>query len=128
MSNILVKAALAIVVGFSSFAATMPVASAAGIEASIETVGYRNGFQGDHERGRDRDGYRQRDRDRHHGNAGRRGHCSPWQAVEKAREHGLRRARVAHVTPRKVVVDGVRFHRQVSIAFANARHCPVLWR
>lgn len=122
MTRFLTKTILAAVLGFGAIAASVPAASAASLGATVETVGYRNGFHARHERGWDRG------RDRHHGRWDRRGRCAPWLAVEKARGYGLRHARIAHVTPRQVVVEGVRFHRHGRVAFANARNCPVLFR
>jgi hypothetical protein len=58
----------------------------------------------------------------------RRGQCHPAQAVEKARWNGLRRAFVADVSPRRVVVAGVRHGDRDRIVFANVRGCPVIRR
>lgn len=119
MIDLLKKTVLAAVLGLAAFAVTVPAASAASPDAAVETVGYRSGFHGHHERWeRDR-----RPHDRH-----ARGRCSPRLAVAKARDYGLRRAHVAHVSRRHVVVEGVRFGHHGRIAFANQRHCPVLWR
>ena len=106
--------ALLVVAGLT---ATAPAASAGGLDIRIETVDHRDGYYG-------------RGPDRHHGWGGRRnrGHCAPWLAVEKARDHGVRRARVADVTRRRVVVEGWRHHRYTRIAFANVARCPTLWR
>ena len=60
-------------------------------------------------------------RDRPH-----RGECRPHHAVEKARWNGLRRAFVADVTPRRVVVAGVRHGGRDRMVFANVRGCPVI--
>uniref|UniRef100_A0A7C1T0T2 Antifreeze protein n=1 Tax=Agrobacterium albertimagni TaxID=147266 RepID=A0A7C1T0T2_9HYPH len=56
----------------------------------------------------------------------RGGECRPHQAVEKARWNGLRRAFVADVTPRRVVVAGVRHGGRDRMVFANVRGCPVI--
>lgn len=118
MTRLLAKTVLAAVLGLSALAVSVPAASAAPVEILVETVGYRHGFHDRHH------GW---EHGRHHGRE-MRGHCSPRLAVEKARGYGLRHARIASVTPRHVVVEGVRFYRHGRIAFANVRHCPVLWR
>ena len=56
----------------------------------------------------------------------RRGECRPHQAVEKARWNGLRRAFVADVTPRRVVVAGVRHGGRDRMVFANVCRCAVI--
>ena len=121
------KTILAAVLGLGALTASVPAASAAGIEMSVETVGYRSGFLEvrDHDRGRDR---WDRRHDRRHGDWGRRGRCSPNLAVAKARDFGMRRARIADVSPRRVVVEGFRRGGYSRIIFANDRHCPVLGR
>ncbi|ANH04764.1 MULTISPECIES: hypothetical protein [Shinella] len=127
MTRFLKKSLLAAVLGLGALTATMPAASAANIELSIEQAGYRNGFF----EIRDHDGRRDRwDRrhDRRQGNWGGRGRCDPRLAMVKAHDFGLRRARIADVTPRKVVVEGFRYQGYGRIVFANDRHCPVLWR
>lgn len=127
MTRFLTKSLLAVVLGLGALTASMPAASAADITLSIEKVGYRNGFYAVH----DRDGRGDRwDRrhDRRAGAWGRGGRCDLRFAVAKARDHGLRRARVADVTGRKVVVEGFRRDGYGRIVFANDRHCPILWR
>lgn len=127
MRNFLKKSLLAAVLGLGALTASVPAASAANIELSIEQVGYRNGFYQVHDQ--DRRGQRwDRRHDRRYGERARRGRCDLGFAVAKARDQGLRRARVADVTPRKVVVDGFRRGGYSRIVFANDRHCPVLWR
>ncbi|MCR6500156.1 hypothetical protein MUO32_13995 [Shinella sp. CPCC 101442] len=139
MTNFLKKTVLAALLGLGALTAVAPAASAGDISLSIEQVGYRNGFFEVHDYGRDRDRDRwdrrsdRRDRwdrrhERRHGDWGRRGRCSPDFAVAKARDLGLRRARLADVTPRKVVVEGFRHGGYSRVVFANDRHCPVLWR
>ena len=128
MTSFLKNTLLAAVLGLGALTAFAPAASAANIELSVEQVGYRNGFLEvrDHDRGRDR---WDRRHDRRHGNwGGGRGRCDIGLAVAKARDFGLRRARVADVTPRKVVVEGFRYQGYSRMVFANDRHCPVLWR
>jgi len=55
-----------------------------------------------------------------------RGDCRPNQAVEKAQWSGLRRARIMDITPRRVVVEGVRRGDFDRMVFANVRGCPVI--
>ena len=128
MMHFLKNTLLAAVLGLGALTAVAPAASAAGLDVTVETVGYRNGFLEirDHDRGRDR---WDRRHDRRHGDwGGRRGRCAPGLAVAKARDFGLRRARIADVTPRRVVVEGFRYQHYGRMVFANDRHCPVLSR
>lgn len=126
MISFLKNTLLAAVLGLGALTAVAPAASAADIDVRIETVGYRNGFFEirDHDRGRER---WERRHDRRQ-DWGRRGRCSPDFAVAKARDFGLRRARIADISSRKVVVEGFRRGGYSRIVFANDRHCPVLWR
>lgn len=55
----------------------------------------------------------------------RRGVCSPRMATGKAFGMGLNRVRVVAVTPRRVVVEGRRHGRFITVAFVNVRGCPV---
>ena len=135
MTSILKKTILAAVLGLSALTAAVPAASAASLSVTIDNVGYRNGFlqvqdyDGGWDRGRrghDRDRWDDR-RDRRHGDWGRRGRCSPDLAVAKARDFGMRRARVVDVSPRRVVVEGFRHGDYRRIVFINDRGCPI-WR
>lgn len=54
--------------------------------------------------------------------------CSVRLAEDKARNMGIRRARVVDVSPRRVVVAGVSRHGRDQVVFANARGCPVIRR
>lgn len=147
MTHFLKQTMLAALLGLGALTAVAPAASATDINLSIEQAGYRNGFLEIQEYGRDsdrwgrredrrgrwdrwerRDRWDRRDDRRHSGDWGRRGRCSPDFAVAKARDLGLRRARLADVTPRKVVVEGFRHGGYSRVVFANDRHCPVLWR
>ena len=135
MTNFFKKTMIAAVLGLGALTAVAPAVSAADINLSIEQVGYRNGFfevhdyRRDNDRGRwDRNRWDRRHDRRHGGDWGRRDRCSPNFAVEKARDLGMRRARVVDVTPRKVVVEGFRHGGYSRIVFANDRRCPVLWR
>ncbi|MFD1329623.1 hypothetical protein [Mycoplana ramosa] len=116
MSRIVGKTLAAVLLAIAGLTAAAPAASAGGLDIRIETVGYRDGYYG-------------RGPDRHHRWDDRRdrGRCSPWLAVEKARDRGIRRARVADVSHRRIVVEGWRHHRYTRVAFANVPRCPTLW-
>src|SRR5262245_12226792 len=66
---------------------------------------------------------RDRERDREYG---RRGGCSPSQALAAARDEGFRRPEVVRVTDRSVVVQGMTRSGPDRITFANRRGCPEL--
>ena len=139
MTTILKKTVLAAVLGLGALTAAVPAASAASLSVTIDNVGYRNGFlqvqdyDGEWDGrdggwdGRDRERWDRR-HDRRHGDWGRRGRCSPDLAVDKARDFGLRRARIVDVSRSKVVVEGFRRGEYRRIVFANDRGCPALWR
>ncbi|NVP57886.1 hypothetical protein [Mycoplana rhizolycopersici] len=122
MSDFLKKSIAAIALTIAGLTSLAPTASASGLDARIETVGYRDGYYGRsperHDRWADRRGDDRR----------ARGRCAPWLAVEKARDYGVRGPRIADVSHRRVVVEGWRHHRYTQIAFANVARCPTLWR
>ncbi|KQY36053.1 MULTISPECIES: hypothetical protein [Rhizobium/Agrobacterium group] len=130
MKQIFAKLALAGMIGLTGLGATLTPAAADTI-----TLGLSSGGIVDVQyRDRDRDRYgdeRDWDRDRRHrpgwGHE-RRGRCDPWLAQEKARDFGMRRARVVDVSPRRVVVEGMRRGNYRTLVFANARGCPVIGR
>lgn len=137
MTTIFKKTLLAAVLGLGALTASVPAASAAGLSVTVEPAGYRNGFLQvqDYDGGWDREDYRRdrgdrwdRDRrpDRRHGDWGRRGRCSPELAIAKARDFGLRRARIVDMSPRRVVVEGFRRGDYRRIIFANERGCPAM--
>lgn len=133
MTRIVKKTILAAVLGLCALTASVPAASAAGLSVTIDTVGYRNGFLQVQDGGWDRD-RRDRDRDRwddrrdrRHGERGGRGRCSPELAIDKARDFGMRRARIADMSPRRVVVEGFRRGDYSRMVFVNERGCPI-WR
>jgi hypothetical protein len=116
MSNLLGKSLAAALFAIAGLTAAAPAASAGDFEIHIGTVDHRDGYYG-------------RGPGRHHwGDRRHRGRCAPWLAVEKARDRGIRRARVAGVTNRRVVVEGWKHHRYTRIAFANVERCPTIWR
>ena len=52
--------------------------------------------------------------------------CSPDRALEKARDMGIRRARIDYVGQRRIGVVGRQHGDWVSVTFARARGCPVI--
>lgn len=136
MRQIFTRLALAGFIGLTGLGATVAPAAADTLTFGIHSGGVVDVHY------RDRDGYgderdweRDWDRDRRHrpgwghgwGHE-RRGRCAPWLAVDKARYFGLRRAYVADVSWRRVVVEGRRHGDYRRIVFANARGCPVIGR
>lgn len=114
MKKLLVNAAVAAVMGLTGLVST----------ASAQSLTFEFGPGG---------GVQYRDYDRHDGwrdrpRYERRGRCAPWIAVDKARDRGLRRAHVADVTGRRVVVEGRRHGYRQAIVFANVRGCPIIGR
>jgi len=131
MTTLFKKTILAAVLGLGALTAGVPAASAAGLNVTVDTVGYRNGFlqvQGwDRGDDRDRDGDRwdRRPDRRHGGDWGRGGRCSPDLAIAKARDFGMRRARIADISPRRVIVEGFRHGDYRRMIFINDRGCPI---
>lgn len=115
----------ALVVATAGMAASAPAATAGGIgfEFSIGGPGAAVIIRDQDRRG-GRDHDFRGDRDGYYG--GRRDVCRPHLAVEKARHMGVRRAEVVRANHRRVVVEGLRHHRPVRVAFANERNCPVI--
>ncbi|MCA1439691.1 hypothetical protein I6F07_05520 [Ensifer sp. IC4062] len=128
MRKFLVNAAVAAVIGLTGLASAATTASA---ESLIFEFGSPRGVDVQY-RDYDRDYYRDYDRDwrrdRPRWDGERRGRCDRWLAVEKARDLGLRRAHVANVARRKVIVEGRRHGYRQTIIFANVRGCPVIGR
>jgi hypothetical protein len=54
--------------------------------------------------------------------------CSPVLAVQKARSGGMRYARIANITARRVIVEGRNRHGPERIVFANLPGCPLFHR
>jgi len=139
MRQIITKLALAGFIGLTGLGATVAPAVAETLTFGIHSGGVVDVQYRDRDGYRyERDGYgdeRDRGRDRRHRpdrgdgwGRERRGRCAPWLAVDKARDYGLRRAYVADVSWRRVVVEGRRHGDYRRIVFANARGCPVIGR
>lgn len=54
-----------------------------------------------------------------------RNYCRPGRALNKARDRGLRRARIVRVNPRGVIVRGRKWGERVTMGFRNNRQCSV---
>lgn len=68
-----------------------------------------------------------RDRDRrYYEDRYERPGCSQRQALRLASRLGLRDAEIQSVTRRRIIIDGERRGRFVTVAFANQRGCPRL--
>ncbi|MDK1490160.1 hypothetical protein QN219_08815 [Sinorhizobium sp. 7-81] len=124
MKKFLVKAAVAAVIGLTGLVGTATTASA---DSLVFQFGSPRGVDVQY-RDYDRDYDRDWRRDRPRWGGERRGRCDRWLAVEKARDLGLRRAHVANVARRKVIVEGRRHGYREAIIFANVRGCPVIGR
>jgi len=108
------KALIAALVGVSGLAAVP--ASAQGLTLEFGNRGdSRFGItSGEH-------GYYPRER-----RYGLRSGCSPDRALDKADRMGLDDARIARVTPRRIVVFGYEDGDQSRISFGRSPGCPVL--
>lgn len=100
MTNLFAKAGIAALIALGAMSATTVTASANDFHPGIQQARYDP-------RGR---------------------MCSPRLAVEKARDMGLRRARIDNVTPRRVVVEGFGRRGPDRVVFANAPGCPLIRR
>jgi hypothetical protein len=72
---------------------------------------------GVYDRNREREDYDRREP--------RRG-CNPDEALEAARDEGLRRVQIVRVSPRSIVVQGDSRRGPERMTFANRRGCPEL--
>ncbi|WP_275783757.1 hypothetical protein [Pararhizobium gei] len=128
MRQIFAKLALAGLISLTAFGATVAPAAADTIRFGLYSDGVLDVQYRDRDRHRDERDWN-RDRDQRPGwGHGRRGRCAPGLAEDKARDYGLRRARVVDVSPRRVVVEGRRHGDYRNIVFANVRGCPVIGR
>ncbi|MGV8939493.1 MAG: hypothetical protein ACOH2J_20430 [Allorhizobium sp.] len=124
MTSIIAKAGIAVLIALGALSSTVSTASAAGRDFGFGIYVAGPG----HDRGPGADRGRHHRDDRRHGWDRPRFGCSPGQAVEKARWSGMRRARVDNVSPRRVVVAGVRHGNFDRMVFANERGCPLIRR
>jgi hypothetical protein len=63
----------------------------------------------------------------HYPGHGRRGICEPHEAVERARDFGLRRIGIERVTRHEIVVSGRHYgHRALLVFDRFSRHCRVI--
>jgi hypothetical protein len=130
MKKFLINTAVAAVVGLTGLTGAASVASA---DSLVFEVGPRGGVDVQYrDRDRDRWGderdWRRDRRDRGERWGGRRGRCVPGLAIDKARDRGLRRAHIADISRRQVVVEGRRHGYRQAIIFANVRGCPIIGR
>lgn len=102
----------------SSAALTHLPASAQDLELRVGPGGV-DVYNRDHDR--DRGGRYDYDRSRER--VSRQG-CDPDDALDSARDAGLRRAHIVRVTSRNIVVDGYTRGGPDRIVFANVRGCP----
>jgi hypothetical protein len=116
MMNLVKKTVVAGLIGLSALAVLPATASADGFSFEF---GVGNGGPRMHHWGPGPDGP---------GFGRPRRGCDEWQAVETARDYGLRHARVVRADPRKVVVEGRGRGGWGRIVFANVRGCPVIAR
>lgn len=117
-------AVLSALIGLGAIAS---IPSAAQAQSGGLYLGFGDGGRvGFHFNDRDRRDFRGPDRHqppRHHA----RGHCSPREAVRKARRMGFRDVSVVRESRRVVEVEGRRHGRRVhTVAFANVNGCPTL--
>lgn len=130
MISILRKAGIAALVSLMAVTGVAPTASAESLGFGVyiggggTSIEFRDGPR-HWDRGRDHDRGWDRGRDRHEDHRAR-GECRPHHAIEKARWSGLRRARVHDVTPRRVVIAGMRHGDFDRMVFANVRGCPII--
>ncbi|MGO6814041.1 hypothetical protein [Rhizobium leguminosarum] len=101
MTHFLTKASLAALLALCTIPATVSTAAAAGPQTSfVVEAQYHRPIRG----------------------------CSPMHAVRKARDFGLRDARITRMSPRVVVVAGRERRGWDRITFANVRGCPLIRR
>ena len=121
MRKIISTVTLAAALAVSPVLATMPAAHAQGFNIEVGPNGVRAvpppPAYGYDQPGPPR-GYGERDYNR--------GGCSERQALNAAREEGLRRASIINVTRRSITVEGYNRGGPERIRFANAPGCPTI--
>jgi hypothetical protein len=118
MFRIIRTAALAAVLGIGAMAATPSAAEAS-------TASFSFGFGSGSGAFSVQIGPGHRDHGRYH----HRRYCSDRQALSKARDMGLRNARVARASHRNVEIRGwSRWRGHQAIVFSRAPHCPIVAR
>lgn len=127
MFNTLKMAALSLAVGMGALAAAPTGAQAQGIYFELGNGGeiiesdddYRPRHYRRNEWRRDnwrRDEYRRWER------------CSPDEAADKARRHGLRKVRVVDVDRRTITIRGRQWGDRQHLVFGRAPNCPLVDR
>jgi hypothetical protein len=121
MFKIIRTAALSAVIGIGAIAAMPASAEAAsasfsfGISSGNGAVSVQFGPGHRYQRG--------------HGRYYHRRHCTDGQALSKARQMGLRNARVVRASHRNVEIRGwSRWRGHSAIVFSRAPHCPIVAR
>lgn len=119
-------AVLSAVVAVSALAGSSVGASADGLRLSIDEDGdARVGIEISDRYRPDRGWDERRGDDRRDWRDDRRPSCSPWRAEDKARNMGLRRARVVDVNGHRIVVQGHKWGDRQTVIFSRAPGCPV---
>ncbi len=106
MSKMLSIAGLSLVLASGLFVGSAPFASAQNLDIQVGPDGVRPVV---------RDRFRE---------GGPRGECSPREAMAAARDNGFRHPRIARVTDRRVVVEGMTEDGPDRMSFANRPGCP----
>jgi hypothetical protein len=118
MKEILAKAGIAMAIAVAALSGAVTSASAQGVDIYVGP-GYHRPPPPDY--------YRPPPPPPGYGYGRPRG-CDPRQAEDIARDYGLRRARVADITPRRVIVNGFGRRGPDTMVFANVRGCPLMGR
>jgi len=110
MSKMLTLAGLSLTLVGGLFLGSASIASAQNLDIQVGPDGVRPVI---------------RDRDLRDREFRGRGECSPRDAMAAARDEGFRHPRIARVTDRRVVVEGMTEDGPDRISFANRPGCPV---
>ena len=120
MTNLIKAAAIAIALAAGAIASTGTASAYDGrIGVGVSGPGFYFGFGNEPRR------YKRHHRRFHDEFGFERGFCRPRRALRKARSRGLRRAYIARVGHRGVIVKGRKWGERVTVGFANRRGCPV---